>query len=222
MKVLLAARGLPVGPYVSVPARRWATDPAGVRAEIEALGLPLFVKPARAGSSIGISRVDDLGELDAAIAEAQRHDPKIVVEAALDGREIECGVLGGHGTDAPRASLPGEVVLDDAPAGFYDYTAKYVDTDGLEMSVPAVLPEDVTERVRALAVQAFDALECEGLARVDFFVDGETIVVNELNTMPGFTPFSMFPVLWEATGLPYGELIDELVALALERPVGLR
>ncbi|MGC5626628.1 D-alanine--D-alanine ligase family protein [Georgenia sp. Z1344] len=222
MKVLLAARGLPVGPYVSVPARRWATEPDAVRAEVAALGLPLFVKPARAGSSIGISKVADLAELDAAIDQAHAHDPKVVVEAGIDGREIECGVLGGRGTSAPRASLPGEIVLDGAPAGFYDYEAKYVDTDGLEMAVPADIPEHVAARVRELAVRAFDAMGCEGLARVDFFVDGETIVVNEINTMPGFTPFSMFPVVWEASGVPYGELLDELITLALARPVGLR
>ncbi|MGC5615842.1 D-alanine--D-alanine ligase family protein [Georgenia sp. Z1491] len=222
MKAMLAASGLPVGPYVSVPARRWETEQEAVRAEIADLGLPLFVKPARAGSSIGISKVENLADLDAAMAEARRHDPKVVVEAGVPGREIECGVLGGHGTDAPRPSLLGEIVLSEAPAGFYDYDAKYVDTDGLEMSVPADLPGTVADRVRELAVRAFEALGCEGLARVDFFVDGETIVVNEINTMPGFTPFSMFPVVWEATGLPYAELLDELIALALERPVGLR
>jgi D-alanine-D-alanine ligase len=222
MKILLAAAGLPVGPYVAVPPRRWATDPDGVRAEARALGLPLFVKPARAGSSVGITRVTDLNDLDAAIEEAQRHDPRILIEAGLAGREIECGVLSGHGSDAPRASMLGEVVLGDAPAGFYDYEAKYVDTDGLEMAVPAPLPDEVAETVRAMAVEAFEAIGCEGLARVDFFVDGTSIVVNEINTMPGFTPFSMFPVMWAATGIEYPALVDELIALALERPTGLR
>ena len=198
-------------------------DPQGQTERIRPLGLPLFVKPARAGSSLGITRVDDLADLPAAIAEAERHDPKVVVEAAIVGREIECGVLGGHHGERARASLPGEIVVDTGRHTFYDFEAKYLDEASVRLACPADLPDDVTRRVREIAVQAFEALGCEGLARVDVFVTPQDeVVVNEINTMPGFTPFSMYPRMWEATGLTYPELVDELVRLALERPTGLR
>ena len=223
MKLVLAGEGIPVGPYVAVPAGRWERDRQAVLDAVAGLRLPLFVKPARAGSSLGISRVTDLAELPAAVAEAQRHDPKIIIEEGIEGREIECAVLGGrHGT-APRASLPGEIVVTGATHTFYDFAAKYLDEAGVQLSCPADLPADVIERVRATAVRTFDAVGAEGLSRVDVFVrPGGEVVVNEINTMPGFTPFSMYPRMWEESGLGYADLLDELLAIALERPLGLR
>jgi len=223
MKIVLAGHLLPVGPYTVITPRLWRTDKAAALDAVASLGLPVFVKPARAGSSLGITRVERPEDLEAAVLEAQRHDPKVVVEGAINGREIECAVLEGHGDDAPRTSVPGEIVLDAPAAGFYDYETKYLDTAPLTMAIPADLPEDVVARVQQLAGQAFEALGCEGLARVDFFyTDHGDVVINEVNTMPGFTPYSMYPALWEASGLPYPDLIDELVSLALERSAGLR
>ncbi|MFH5823944.1 D-alanine--D-alanine ligase family protein [Georgenia sp. AZ-5] len=222
MKVVLAGHGLPVGPYAVISPRTWHTDKARALDSVASLGFPVFVKPARAGSSLGISKVDRLEDVEAAVVEAQRHDPKVVVEAGIDGREIECAVLEGHGHAAPRTSVPGEIVLDDPASGFYDYETKYLDTAPLTMVAPADLPEDVAAKVRGLAADAFEALGCEGLARVDFFYTGTSVIINEVNTMPGFTPFSMYPLLWEKSGLSYPELIDELIALARERDAGLR
>jgi D-alanine-D-alanine ligase len=226
MKVVLAGAGLPVGPYVVVPPRRWVEDADGVRKQIVALGWPVFVKPARGGSSVGISKVHGADELDAAMALAQSWDPKVIVEAAIIGREIECGVLEGEalpdGTPtAPQASVTAEIrVVGDRE--FYDFEAKYLE-DSTELTVPAELPEDVANEVRRLSVAAFEALSCEGLARVDFFVgpDG-AIVLNEVNTMPGFTPVSMFPSMWAASGITYPNLIDRLLRTALRRRRGLR
>jgi len=224
MKLAFAAAALPQLPYVVVRPRRWSQHAAAVRAEVEALGLPVFVKPARAGSSFGISRVDDVDQLDAAVAEAQSHDPKVLVEAGvLDGREVECGVLQGLAGGPAEASVVGEITIDpSAGHDFYDFQAKYVDGTAA-LQIPADLPEAVTAQVRAAAVEAFDAIDCEGLGRVDFFYlpDG-SVVVNEINTMPGFTPTSMFPQLWAATGVPYAALVDRLLQLALERGTGLR
>ncbi len=218
-KVLLAAAGLPVGRWVVVPP---GSPVSSVREEITALGLPVFVKPARAGSSFGISRVDDLDELDEAVRRAAEHDPKVLVEAGVDGRELECGVLGTADGATPEASVIGEVTVDAGHA-FYDFDAKYSTGAGTDLAVPADLPDGVADRVREHAVRAFTALGCEGLARVDFFLrpDGE-LVVNEVNTMPGFTEQSMFPRLWAASGLDYPALVDRLVALAAARSVGLR
>jgi len=223
MKLVLAGNGLTVGPFEVVLPGQLDRDPEGVLARVAGLGLPVFVKPARAGSSLGITRVTDLADLPAAIVEAQRHDPKVIVEAAIVGREIECGVLGGHGGDRARASLPGEILVTDARHAFYDFEAKYLDEAGVTLACPADLPADVTDAVREVAVRTFEAVGCEGLARVDVFVtpDG-AVVVNEINTMPGFTPYSMYPRMWEATGVPYPALVDELIQLALERPTGLR
>jgi D-alanine-D-alanine ligase len=167
--------------------------------------------------------VDDLADLPAAIAEAQRHDPKVLVEAGVVGREIECAVLGGRGGTRPRASLPGEIVVTGADHAFYDFEAKYLDEAGVELSCPADLPAGLVEEVQDVAVRTFEAVGAEGLSRVDVFVtDDGKVVVNEINTMPGFTPFSMYPRMWEKSGLSYPDLIDELIALALERPTGLR
>jgi D-alanine-D-alanine ligase len=222
MKRIFASFGLPVGPYTVIRPRAWEADPAAARRQITEFagdhGWPLFVKPARAGSSIGITRVTEPSGIDEAVAQARRHDPKIIVEAAVAGREIECGVL--EFPDGPRASLPAEILPSPAH-DFYDFEAKYIDSaEGL---VPAPLAEEQTARVRELALGAFEAASCEGLARADFFLreDGE-FVINEINTMPGFTPISMFPRMWQATGVSYPELVDLLLQAALRRPTGLR
>ncbi|MBC3844101.1 D-alanine--D-alanine ligase [Streptacidiphilus sp. 4-A2] len=219
-KRVLSSFGLPVGPYTVVRPREWANQDArpAVRERVAELGYPVFVKPCRAGSSIGITRVTDPADLDAAIAEARRHDPKVIIEAGLVGRELECGVL--EFEDGPRASLPAEVLVGEG-FDFYDFEAKYIDSS--DVRIPADLTGDETARLRALAVEVFDALACEGLARVDVFLlaDG-TFVVNEINTMPGFTPISAFPRMWEATGIPYPELVDRLIRSALRRSTGLR
>ncbi|CAL9289890.1 D-alanine--D-alanine ligase family protein [Streptomyces sp. R02] len=222
MKRVFTSFGLKVGPYLVIRPREWERDEAAARGRIVDFagehGWPLFVKPARAGSSIGITKVDGLAGLDEAIAEAQRHDPKIIVEAALRGREIECGVL--EFEDGPRASLPAEIPPPDAHA-YYDFEAKYIDsTPGI---VPAPLTDEETAEVRRLAVEAFDAASCEGLVRADFFLteDGE-FVINEINTLPGFTPISMYPQMWQATGVSYQELVDLLIRAALRRSTGLR
>jgi D-alanine-D-alanine ligase len=222
MKLVFAAHGLPVGPYVVVTPRDWSQRREDVLTKVKGLRLPVFVKPARAGSSLGVTRVDDLADLERAVEYAQVHDPKVLVEEGIEGREIECAVLGGRGDTAPRASVVGEIVVDEA-GHFYDFEAKYIEDDTARLDIPADVPPAVSERVRDLAVQAFEAVGAEGIARVDTFVtaDGH-VVLNEINTMPGFTPISMYPKLWEASGLAYPDLIDELIQLALERPTGLR
>lgn len=223
MKVVFEAAGLHVGPYVAVTDRQWRKDPEAVRKQVDRLGFPVFVKPARAGSSMGISKVDSLEELDAAIEEARRHDLKLVIEAGILGREIECAVLEGRGTDAPRTSMPGEISVAGGTHEFYDFNAKYVEDDAASLSCPADMPAEAIARVRELAAAAFDAVGAEGLSRVDFFYtpDGE-LIINEINTMPGFTPKSMYPQMWAASGLGYADLIDELIYLALHRNTGLR
>ncbi|MDQ0800812.1 D-alanine--D-alanine ligase family protein [Arthrobacter sp. SLBN-112] len=223
MKVVFEAAGLRVGPYVAVSDRQWRKDPESVRKQVDRLGFPVFVKPARAGSSMGISKVDSLDDLDAAIEEARRHDLKLVIEAGIVGREIECAVLEGRGTDAPRTSMPGEISVSGGTHEFYDFNAKYVEDDAAALSCPADIPAEAISRVRELAALAFDAVGAEGLSRVDFFYtpDGE-LIINEINTMPGFTPKSMYPQMWAASGLDYAELIDELIHLALNRKTGLR
>ncbi|PZR52281.1 D-alanine--D-alanine ligase A [Xylanimonas oleitrophica] len=223
MKLVLAGQGLPVGPYTVIRPGEWDTRREACTAAVEALGLPVFVKPARAGSSLGITRVDDLADLPAAVEEARRHDPKVIVEQGIEGREIECAVLGGRHGGPARASLPGEIVVDHGSHVFYDFEAKYLDESHVDLRCPADLPDHLVEEVRELAVRTFDAVGAEGLSRVDVFVTpDERVVVNEINTMPGFTPLSMYPRMWAASGLSYPELVDELVQLALERPTGLR
>ncbi len=221
MKVLLAGHGLPVGPYVVLTPRAWARDPAAELARAAALGFPLFVKPARAGSSMGITRVGDASGLRAAVEAAHRHDPKVVVEAAVVGRELECGVLQDlDGT--PRASPLGEVEVLGGH-DFYDFEAKYLAAADVRLTCPADVPAAVTERVQDVAVRAFEAMGCEGLARVDvFWTADDEVVVNEINTMPGFTPHSMYPRMWAAAGVGYPALVDRLLQLALTRPTGLR
>jgi D-alanine-D-alanine ligase len=222
MKVVFAGHGLPVGPYAVITDRAWLTDRTAAMDACAALAYPLFVKPARAGSSMGITKVDDPEHLEAAIEAAREHDPKVIVEQGIAGREIECAVLQGHGTAAPRTSLVAEVAVHPNHA-FYDFEAKYIAEADVDLSCPADVPESVAKEVRRLAAEAFEALGCEGLARVDcFYTDDGQVIVNEINTMPGFTPHSMYPRMWAASGLDYPDLIDELISLALERRVGLR
>ncbi|MFI0903382.1 D-alanine--D-alanine ligase family protein [Streptomyces sioyaensis] len=228
MKRVFTSFGLPVGPYEVIRPREWeqaapnGEKGAAARKKIVDFaaehGWPLFVKPARAGSSIGITKVDDLGGLDEAVEEARRHDPKILVEALLRGREIECGVL--EFADGPRASVPAEIPPVSAH-DFYDFEAKYIDSaDGI---VPAPLSAEETAKVQELAVAAFEAASCEGLVRADFFLqDNGEFVINEINTLPGFTPISMYPRMWQESGVSYPELIDRLLEAALQRSTGLR
>ncbi|MEI2777539.1 MAG: D-alanine--D-alanine ligase family protein [Tetrasphaera sp.] len=224
MKVVFQGAGLPVGPHTVITDAQWRHDRSGACAAVAALGMPVFVKPARAGSSMGITKVTDLEDLDAAVDAARQHDLKVVVEAAIAGREIECAVLEGRDGAAPRTSEVGEIVVKPGHGHlFYDFEAKYLDDGAVELSCPARVPREVSDRVRELASAAFLALGCEGLARVDCFYTPEgDVIVNEINTMPGFTPHSMYPQMWLASGLSYPELIDELISLAMHRPVGLR
>jgi D-alanine-D-alanine ligase len=218
MKAMLQSAGLPSAPYAVLGAASDLSD-----ADRERLGLPVFVKPARGGSSVGISKVSSWDQLPAALEVARESDPKVVIEAGVVGREVECGVLGQGGADAaelPEASVPAEIKVSD-DYEFYDFAAKYL-TDSTTFDVPADLPPEVTDELRRCAVAAFTALDCAGLARVDFFVtpDGG-IVCNEVNTMPGFTPVSMYPRMWAASGVDYPKLVRRLVELALERGSGL-
>ncbi len=214
MKIALRAAGISVAPGVTVRRREWDVDPAVVRRRAVELGLPVFVKPARAGSSVGVSKVTAPEELDAALAIAFAEDDKVLIEAGITGREIEVAVL--ETADGVRASLPGEIVLTDR--GFYDFEGKYLGGDGVDVVCPAELSEAEVAAVQEAGVRAFQAVDGRGLARVDMFLtpDGE-LVVNELNTMPGFTPISMFPKCWVASGLSYGDLITELVEAGLRR-----
>ncbi len=223
MKLVLQAHGLPVLPYTVLTTRAWQRDRAACAETVDSLGYPVFVKPARGGSSIGISKVHDRDGLAAAVELAQEHDPKVLVEVAAEGgREIECGVLQGYGTNPPDVSVVAEIVVSGGHE-FYDFAAKYLPEEQTSLSVPADVTPGLAERVQSLAVQAFEVLSCEGLARVDFFVlPDERVVINEINTMPGFTPSSMFPLMWQASGLSYAELVDRLVQLALHRDTGLR
>jgi len=221
-KKLLAAAGLPQGDHVVLrdDAGAVRADPAVLDAAArERLGLPVFVKPARAGSSIGITKVTDWAQFADAVATAAKEDPKVIVEASVPGREIECGVLAGRGGGLPEASLPAEIRLRPGTE-WYDFAAKYLD-DVVEFDVPADLTPEQTAAVQEAARRAYLALDCRGLARVDFFLgtaaDGsELLVINEVNTMPGFTPISMFPRMWAASGVSYPELVDRLIATALD------
>ncbi|WP_017594745.1 D-alanine--D-alanine ligase family protein [Nocardiopsis potens] len=223
MKAMFTANGIATGPYLAVTDRRWRAERKRVLDDAAALGGAVFVKPARAGSSVGITRVADASDADAlaaAIEAAREHDPKVIVEAAVSGREVECGVLEGLDGAAPEASLPAEIHVAEG-FDFYDFEAKYLSTSSL--TIPAELPAEAVERIRKAAVATFEALGCEGLARVDFFyTDAGEVLVNEINTLPGFTPSSAFPKMWEATGLDYPALVDRLITTALGRPAGLR
>jgi D-alanine-D-alanine ligase len=212
-KELIAQRGIPQVGYRAVEVEELAHDRAGVLAALEPLGLPVFVKPARLGSSVGIGRASTAEEIAAALEAAFAHDSLAIVEAASRGTEVECSVLGNGD---PVASQPGEILLAAGESGWYDYEAKYT-PGGMELVVPARIPAQVRERVRELAIETFRTVRCAGLARVDFFVEGERVLVNELNTMPGFTETSVFASLFEAEGVPYPALLDRLLELALER-----
>lgn len=215
MKIVLQAAGVPVSPWVTVTAAGWARDPEGMRTDAVALGLPLFVKPARAGSSVGVSKVNDLSELEDALRIAFDEDHKVLIETAIHGREVEVAILEGRGGAGARASLPGEIVLTTRE--FYDFEGKYLGGDGAEVVCPADLTDDQISAIQELGIRAFDAVDGRGLARVDFFLAEDGLYVNELNTMPGFTPISMFPKCWIASGMTYPELISELIDTALER-----
>jgi D-alanine-D-alanine ligase len=211
MKAVFAAHGLPIVEHMVVLRAEWRADPARVRRRVaDAIGFPCFVKPSNLGSSVGISKVADAAALEAALDEAARHDRKLLVERAVRGREVEVSVLGN---DLPVASVPGEIRYD---ADWYDYTTKYAEGQA-RVVVPAPLSPELTARVRELAVAAFRAIDCAGMARVDFFVEGERPLVNEINTIPGFTSTSAYARLWEASGLPYDALVERLLELALER-----
>jgi D-alanine-D-alanine ligase len=223
MKLVLQAQGLPVLPYTVITPHGWTTDRAACVEAVTSLGYPVFVKPARGGSSIGISKVHGPEELAAAVEEARLHDPKVLVEASAEGgREVECGVLQGFGVNPPDASVIAEIGVDPAHE-FYDFAAKYLPEEHTELTVPADLPDPLAAGIQELAVRAFEVMSCEGLARVDFFVlPDDRVVINEINTMPGFTPSSMFPRMWAASGLDYPALVDRLIQLALHRDTGLR
>ena len=230
MKMIFKARGLPVGPYVVVRERDWPSGPDADPAHPERkrvldaigeLGWPLFVKPARGGSSIGTSKAADLAGLQEAIETARSYDPKILVEAAIEGVEVECSVLEGIDGGPPDTSMPGQLLIEGGEE-FWDFEAKYLD-QASGMAIPAPIPARALQEVRRLAAEAFDAVSCEGMARVDFFYspDGQ-ILINEINTIPGLSPASYFQTMWEASGLPFGQLIDRLVQTALRKRPGLR
>lgn len=208
MKRLLRDAGIPIGKFLTFNSE----DVLVYEDIVINLGLPFFVKPANMGSSIGVSKVIQKNEFDKAIREAFNYDRKIIIEEQIEGREIECSVLGN---DNPIASVPGEVISNH---DFYSYEAKYIDEHSVALEIPAKLPNEIVKRVQALAVKTFKTLSCEGLGRVDFFLkENGDVLVNEINTMPGFTSISMYPKLWEVSGISYSELIDRLIQLALER-----
>lgn len=222
MKVLFASVGLPVGPYTVITDLQWRRDRAAALDAANALSFPVFVKPARAGSSVGVYKVDRPEDLEVAVEKARDHDPKVLVEQGIVGREIECAVLQGRGSEPPRVSECGEIEVVSGH-DFYDFEAKYLDEGGVRITAPADVSAEVRAEMHRIAVAAFEVAGCEGLSRVDCFVTPEgEVVINEINTMPGFTPFSMYPQVWAASGLSYPELVDELIALALDRPLGLR
>jgi D-alanine-D-alanine ligase len=215
-KTVLAGAGIDVAPWVTVTRARLAQDADLWRRRITALGLPAFVKPARAGSSVGVTKVKDWADLDAALDTAFAEDHTVLVEQAIVGREVECAVLQGRDGAPPRVSVAGEIVLTTRE--FYDFDAKYHDAPGVELVCPADIGDAALAEMQRIAAKAFDAIGGAGLARVDFFFTGDTFVLNEINTMPGFTPISMFPACWLASGVSYPELIDELITLGLHTP----
>jgi D-alanine-D-alanine ligase len=235
MNLIFKARGLPIGPYVVVHERDWpaagaAADQGDTQAaverkrvmdEIAELGWPLFVKPARGGSSIGTSKANDIAELHEAIARAREYDPKVLVEAAIDGVEVEVSVLEGVDGAPPDTSLPGQLLVDGGE-DFWDFEAKYLDPAS-GMAIPAPIPDSAIAEIRRLAAAAFEAVSCEGLARVDFFYTSDgRVLINEINTMPGLSPASYWQKMWEATGMTFPQLIDRLLQGALKKPRGLR
>jgi D-alanine-D-alanine ligase len=229
MKLIFAARGLPVVRHVVVRERDWPLPGAGeatpeskrVLDAIAELGWPLFVKPARGGSSIGTSKASDMGQLHESIELARQFDRKVLVEAAVDGVEIEVSVLEGIAGGPPDTSLPGQMMIEGED-DFYDFGTKYLDPED-RMAIPAPIPAAAAEEIRRLAAEAFEAVSCEGMARVDFFYTaGGQVLINEINTLPGMTPTSYFQKLWEASGLPFGQLLDRVIQTALAKRPGLR
>jgi len=214
-KSILKAAGVPVVPWVSFTRTDLDRQRELWERRVRALGLPVFIKPARAGSSVGVSKVSDWSELDAALDVAFAEDATVLVEQAVVGREVECGVLEGRDGAAPRVSVAGEIVITGRE--FYDFEAKYLDAPGIELACPAELGDGELAEMQRIAARAFEAVGGEGLARVDFFFTGTEFFVNEVNTMPGFTPISMFPKCWIATGMTYEGLITELIELARVR-----
>ncbi len=213
MKAVFMAHGLPVVKHILIRRKHWERDPAKIMEQVEEeIGYPCFVKPANLGSSVGVSKARNRGELERALRIAAQYDRKMLVEVAINAREIECSVLGN---DDPIASVPGEVVPHRE---FYDYKAKYIPGES-DLIIPAPIPPDLAQYIQELAIKAFLAVDCAGMARVDFFLDKETgqVYVNEINTIPGFTATSMYPKMWEASGISYPELLDKLIELALER-----
>ena len=223
-KLIFASSGFPVAPYTVIQPGAWERDRATCAESVASLGYPVFVKPTRGGSSIGITKVTRPADLADAVEKARQFDPKVLVEAAVeDSREIECGVLESLDGGRAETSAVAEICYD-TEYQFYDFEAKYLDDEEhVDFRLPADLDDGVAERVQDLAVRAFEAISAEGLARVDFFLrrDG-SVLLNEINTMPGFTPYSMFPRMWAAAGLDYPALVDRLIQLALRRPTGLR
>jgi D-alanine-D-alanine ligase len=219
-KRLLAQAGIPVVPWRMVTAHAMKRDPGRCLARAGELGFPAFVKPANAGSSVGVSKVKNATELEPALRASLTYDTKVLVEAGVNAREIECAVLGN---DEPLASMPAEIVVHHKD-GFYSYDAKYVAADGADAKIPANLPPETTARVRSLAVETFRTLELAGMSRVDFFLDKSSaeLYVNEVNTIPGFTAISMYPKMWEASGVPIKELVSRLIDLAIERRAARR
>ena len=215
MKIVLQSAGVPVSPWVTVTRSGWTRDADAVRADAARLGLPVFVKPARAGSSVGVSKVTAAVDLDDALEVAFAEDDKVLIETAIVGREVEVAILEGRNGGGARASLPGEIVLTTRE--FYDFEGKYLGGDGAEVVCPAEVTDAERTAIQELGIRAFEAVDGRGLARVDFFLAADALYVNELNTMPGFTPISMFPKCWIATGMSYPELITELIDTALER-----
>jgi D-alanine-D-alanine ligase len=217
MKLLFLQAGLPMCKYLWFLRSHWENNPERVIANVKRkIGLKCFVKPANLGSSVGVSRADDKDSLRRAIDLAARYDRKIVVEEAVDAREIECAVIGN---DEPRASLPGEYVIHDNSAGFLDYTEKYTTTGHVEFVVPAPIPKALATRIQKMAIAAFQSIDGSGLARVDFFLrrNSNELLINELNTMPGLTEVSGYPKMWAASGLSYTEMLNVLIELAIER-----
>ena len=214
-KALFEAAGVPVTPHVVIRKSKWMRDPETALEAVKSLGsLPLFVKPARAGSSVGVSKVSDMSSFADAVAKAFEEDDKVVVERAIVGREVEVAVLEGRNGEPTRVSVAGEIIVKGRD--FYDFEAKYLDEDSVDLVIPADLTENELQEMQAIARKAFAAIGGEGLSRVDFFLTKNGFIVNEINTMPGFTRLSMFPSLWKASGIDYKTLITELIELALK------